>query len=200
MKNLQQAMNEEAAYIADRLSGKNTSLIDRLIPYGYNDLESYFTDKKNYLFEQWIPEVFYVDEDWLNNKMEPAIANGEYGIYIISPKSEVYAFHGTDEIDIEECENFGVKLIEMHYNGGTIIGSAEDFGIMIVAPADLMLTGDVIMSNFLNIIKQYIPEVEINGNDIILNGEKIMGSMQRHIERSYVWAAQFSFIEHNNII
>ena len=200
MKDLLKAIREESDYVSDRMKGINTNLAERLVLYGYESLEEYFIEKKAYLFEKWIPEVFYVDEEWLNTKMESAIASEEYGVYIIAPKSKVYAFHGNDDIDIEECRSLGVKVIEMRYAGGTIIGSSEDFGIMVVAPVDILLTEDMILSNVLRIIRQYAPEAEINGNDILVDGEKIMGSMRRNVGNTYVWAAQFSFAEHDELI
>jgi lipoate-protein ligase A len=40
----------------------------------------------------------------------------------------------------------------------------------------------------------------VEGNDILVNGEKVMGSMQRQIGSTTVWAAQFSFAEHDELI
>ena len=46
MKNLIKAIAEEQLYLADRKQNINTSLIDRLAPYGYSTLKEYFTDKQ----------------------------------------------------------------------------------------------------------------------------------------------------------
>lgn len=197
---LQEAMIEEAAYVKDKLNGINTNLIERIAKYGYYDLDKYFRDKKEYLFKNWTPEIYYINEDFLDIQMELSIINKQYGIYIISPQSKYYAFHGNDEIDFEECENLGVRVIEMHYRGGTIIGSANDFGIMFVVPNEILLDGGTITSKMLQIMQKYIPNAIVVGNDILIDGKKVAGSMQRYVNGVFIWAAQFSFENHDNLI
>ena len=59
MRDLIGAMCEESAYVSDRTKGINTNLTERLALYGYENLEEYFTEKKSYLFEKWIPTCRY---------------------------------------------------------------------------------------------------------------------------------------------
>lgn len=200
IKDLQGAMREEQRYIDDRMSGIDTNLTERLKKYGYSDLSEYFTDKKSNLFAEWKPSVHYIDEDYLDSQMEQDIIDCNDGIYIIVPKSKRYAFHGSDEINREECESIGIRVIEMGYRGGTIVGSADDLGILLVIPFRLMITPQWVMENVLTIVREYIPEAEIIGNDIVVDGQKVMGSMVRQIGKSIVWAAQFTFGEHDKFI
>ena len=199
MKNLQKAMNEETMYINDRMNGINTSLIERLKQYGYETLDEYFLDKKEYKFNNWKPELYYVDIKTLTTELEKAVQSKQYGIYI-SKTDGPYAFHGSDEIDYELCENLGVCVAEVYHQGGTIIGDVEDLGIEIIAPLDIGLDTNYLLNKFSEIISKYEENVEINGNDILINGEKVLGSMQRNIGDTFVWAAQISFGEHNELI
>ena len=199
MKDLVLAIEEECLYIADRKNGINTSLLDRLFPYGYNDLSEYFADKRDYLFNQWIPDVIYIDVKTLTTELEKAVREEKYGIYI-SVSDGLYAFHGTDTIDYDLCDKLGICVAELYHQGGTIIGSNADLGIEIVAPIDLGLDNGYILNKFYNIISKFVDNVNIDGNDILVNGEKVMGSMRRNVGKSFVWAAQISFNDYSNII
>lgn len=199
MKDLEKAMLEEKLYIADRLRGINTSLPARLMEYGYDTLGDYFKDKQDFLFNAWHPEVYYVDVCTLTTELEKAVQNAQYGIYI-STTDGLYAFHGSDDIDYDLCKELGVTVAELYHQGGTIIGGPEDLGIEIVAPIELGLTSDLILNKFLDFIGRYENSAEISGNDILINGEKVLGSMCRNVGGVFVWAAQISFGEHDEII
>lgn len=199
MRDLQCAMNEEKLYLQDRLNNINTSLIDRLKPYGYDTLKEYFNDKKEYLFNEWKPEVYYVDIKTLTTELEKAVQSEQYGIYI-STTDGPYAFHGSDAIDYELCKQLGVCVAEVFHQGGTIIGDIEDLGIEIVAPISIGLESHQILNKFYELISRYEDNVIIDGNDILVNGEKVLGSMVRNVGNVFVWAAQISFGEHNELI
>ena len=123
----------------------------------------------------------------------------KYGIYI-STSDGLYAFHGSDVIDYDLCEKLNVHVAELFHQGGTIIGSNADLGIEIVAPIDLGLDSNYILNKFHEIISKYIDGATIDGNDILVNGEKVMGSMRRNVGNTFVWAAQVSFLDYSDII
>lgn len=199
MKDIINAIKEEKKYIIDRKNSHNTSLLSRLAPYGYSDLTEYFNDKREYLFNQWIPEVTYIDVKTLTTELEKAVREEKYGIYI-SISDGLYAFHGSDVIDYDLCKSLDVCVAELFHQGGTIIGSNADLGIEIVAPIDLGLDCSYILNKFHEIISKYIDNVIIDGNDILVNGEKVMGSMRRNVGNTFVWAAQVSFADYSDII
>ena len=199
MKDLKKAMQEEQLYLTDKFNGIDTALIDRLAPYGYDTLKEYFDDKKAYLFNQWKPEVYPIAIEDLTVGLEEAVQNERYGIYI-SVANGLYAFHGSDDIDYEECKRDGIHVAELYHIGGTIIGSEEDFGIEIVAPKYLGLEHQYIINKFYEIISRYEDDVVIDGNDILVNGEKVLGSMTRSVGSVFIWAAQVSFGDHTKAI
>lgn len=199
MKNLVGAIEEEKKYTQDRLNGINTSLVERLTIYGYDNLTEYFDDKREFLFNKWIPEIIYIDVKTLTTELEKAVREEKYGIYI-STSDSLYAFHGTDVIDYKLCENLNICVAELYHQGGTIIGSNDDLGIEIVAPIELGLDNDYIINKFYEIISKYVDNVTIDGNDILIDGNKVMGSMRRNVGNVFVWAAQVSFNDYSDII
>lgn len=200
MKDLNAAMLEEKAYLNDRVHGIESVLSERLTSYGYSDLSEYSNDKRDYLFSQWIPEVYPIDVRDITTELESAVRNQKYGVYI-STTDSLYAFHGSDEIDYDLCENLGVYVAELYHQGGTIIGSEKDLGIEIVAPNDIGLDANFILSKFYEIISKHVSgDVVVDNNDILIDGKKVMGSMRRSIGNVFVWAAQVSFGDYGNII
>ena len=199
MKDLIGAIAEEKLYVADRMKQINTSLIDRLKPFGYETIEEYFDEKTDYFLSNWKPKVFRVDVDILAETLDDAIINGKYGIYTPVAKGR-YAFHGNDEIDRELCQKLGVKIIDLKYIGGTIIGSEDDFSFEIIAPVEFGLTHSCVIKKVAEIIGKKVDNVVIDGNDILIDGKKVMGSMTRQVGNSFVWAAQISFGEYDSYI
>lgn len=198
-KDLENAMAEEKRYVADRMQGMDTILRERLVQYGYDTLDDYFKDKKKHLWDKWKPEVFYISVGTFSQDVEAAINNEAYGIYI--PVADgLYAYHGTDEIDRELCKSMGVRVIDLNYQGGTIVGSTEDFSIEILYPSTMMLTGNDIIGKIAEIVGRSMDGVTVNGNDLLVNGEKVMGSMERHVGNVRVWAAQISFGDYDEAI
>lgn len=199
MKLLHGAMALEKRYIADRMKGVDMSLSERIAPYGYDNLADYAKDKKEYKFSKWIPEVRRTHITELATAMEESIRAKDYCVYIPTVTG-VYAFYGSDALDLDLCESLGVLPVNVYHQGGTIIGSAEDLAIEIQMSSDIGMTGQEIINKFVEIIGKYIPNVTHDRNDILVDGKKVMGSMERRIGNVFVWAAQVSFADYSEYI
>lgn len=150
-------------------------------------------------FNEWIPEVYRVPIEEYADITENAILTGQYGIYI-SHGEGIHAYHGNQPIDYDLCENLGVRVVELGYNGGMILGSEADLSIIIVAPVAIGLSHEVIINKYHEIISKYISNTTIDGNDILVDGNKVCGSMERTIGVVYEWAAQVSFADYSEYI
>ena len=96
-------------------------------------------------FENWIPEVYRVPIEKYAEVTENAVLTGKYGIYI-SYGEGIHAYHGNQPIDRELCEELGVRIVDLNYNGGTIIGSSDDLSIIMIFPEELGMTHETIIS------------------------------------------------------
>jgi hypothetical protein len=133
---------------------------------------------KTIKFENWEPEVYRVPIKNYSQVVEDAILYEKFGVYI-SYGSGLHAYHGNDTIDRDLCEKLNIRVVDLYYNGGTIIGSEKDLSIIIVFPTGMDLTHELIINKIVDIIKQYIPETTVSGNDILIEGKKVSGSMMR---------------------
>lgn len=150
-------------------------------------------------FEDWKPEVYRVPIEKYAEVTEDAILTNKYGIYI-SYGEGIHVYHGNQPIDYDLCEELDVRVVELKYAGGNIVGSADDLSIIIVFPESMGMSHPVIIEKFVDIIGKYVPNTTIDGNDILVNGEKVSGSMTRTICGSFVWAAQVSFADYSEYI
>jgi lipoate-protein ligase A len=93
-----------------------------------------------------------------------------------------------------------VRVIDLNYNGGTIIGSADDLSIIIVFPESIGMTPEIVINKIVEIISNYVPNTTVDGNDILVDGNKVSGSMSRTLCGSFEWAAQISFRDYSDYI
>jgi lipoate-protein ligase A len=49
-------------------------------------------------------------------------------------------------------------------------------------------------------MSKYISNVSVDRNDILVNGEKVSGSMMREVLKSSIWAAQITFGDYSEYI
>lgn len=154
----------------------------------------------NYIkFNEWLPEIYHVPIKDYARVTEDAILTGKYGIYI-SYGEGIHAYHGDQPLDYDLCKELDVCVVDLKYSGGTIIGSAKDLSIIMVFPETMGMKHEDIIGKITEIISKYIPNVTINGNDILVDGDKVSGSMTRTICGSFVWAAQISFEDYSDYI
>ncbi len=165
----------------------------------FKNLEDYFCLKRDYLFSLWKPEVYHIHISEYAKTVEAALEEGKDGIYI-SYGEGIHAYHGNKEIDYELCENLRVRVVELNYSGGTIIGSGNDFSIIIIFPVMMSMCHNFIIENFEKILSKYLDNITINNNDILMNGDKIAGSMTRDCKNGFIWATQISFQDYTEYI
>jgi lipoate-protein ligase A len=150
-------------------------------------------------FNEWIPEIYRVPIDEYDRVVENAVLTGQYGVYIPSGE-KIHAYHGSYPIDRELCKELNVCVVDLGYNGGTLLGSHKDFTIIIVAPVDMGLNHELIINKYYEIISKYVPNTTIDRNDILIDGNKVCGSMERTIGVVYEWGAQVSFADYSEYI
>ena len=199
MKDIVGAIAEEEKYKKNRLIYADISLIDNLSAYGYTTLDDYFSDKKSYLLKSLNFNVYNVDEKNLENKLEQSIINKEPSIYFVTP-SRLVAWNGSEPIDTNLCDSLGVEIHNLSYEGGTIISGTEDFSLVIIVPNTIDINSDYFMTKFYEFYKKYYANVVFNSNDMLIDGVKIMGAMQREVNNMFLFATQVSFVDRLDII
>ncbi len=197
MDSIKKAIEIEQSKYFDETN--QNELLDLIKPLGFKTLEDYKIQKRDYLFSQWKPEVFYIPIEEFSETIEEAILHEKYGIY--TPFGDtIWAHHGNGDINYDVCKELNVYVTELHYSGGTTLCCNADYPVLIISPSIMELDHEFIASKICEILSKYIPNVTVEGNDILVDGKKISGAMQRRVMQTSVWAAQFSFTDYSDII
>lgn len=193
MKNIKNAIQLETEYIQNRLN--NINVILDLSSCGYDSLNDYFKDKKEYLLKTCgvqIKNNMFMED--IENVTETAILNGQPSLFI--PYGEpLFAWHGDEPIDLNLCQKLGVVVHDMRYRGGTIVCGENDLEVELVIPNKI----DVNAQYFLQKIVNIIPNATIDHNDIMVNNKKVLGSMEREVNNMFIFAFHASFSDQSAI-
>lgn len=150
-------------------------------------------------FEDWTPKIYRVPIEKYAEVTEKAMLTEQYGIYILDADT-LYVHHGNAPLDYELCEDWGIKVNELKYAGGNIVGSGKDLTIHMIFPETMGMTHEVIIEKITEIIGKYVPNTTCVKNDILVNGDKVSGSAIRQVCGSWVWMAQISFGDYSEYI
>ena len=153
--NIQKAILEEQAYLQDSKNGINTSLKQRLQPYGYNDLETFFNEKALYQIRQLNLPVFYDDdiphirENWMQKVIDKIPC-----IYLPRP-SKTWAWLGANKLDRVDQEGLlseGIEIANMGWPGGTIISGKDDLQISVILPRELNVNSKLFQQKYAELV------------------------------------------------
>lgn len=197
MSNIEKAIKAEQSYLRDKLSGKNVSL--DLSQYGYEDLETYFSDKRDYQLKNCGVEVHETNMDDIESRVENAIMSKTPSIWIPTA-DEVFVWHGDDTLDRGLCAELGVQVYDMNYIGGTIVSGADDLSFALIVPENIDISTSYMLIKIKSIMDKHFTDVMIDGNDILVDGKKVLGSMQRRVNDMYVFACQISYADRSKYI
>ena len=194
---IEEAMLAERHYLEDRLAGKQ-AILD-LSVYGYNDLAKYFSDKRDYQLKHCGIKVHETTMDNIESRVEAAVISKIPSLWIPTA-DEVFVWHGNESIDEALCAKLGVRIYDMNYIGGTIVSGPEDLSLAVLIPESVDISTFYMLSKIKMIMDQYFDSVVIDGNDVLIDEKKVLGSMNRRVNGIYVFACQISYVDRSEYI
>lgn len=194
---IEKAITAEQTYLQRRLEGEDIAL--DLSEYGYTDLDAYFADKRDYQLRYCGIEIHETTMNDIENRVETAVIGKTPSIWIPTADS-VFVWHGNEPIDAELCDELGVRIYDMNYIGGTIVSGAEDLSFAIIIPEAIDIGTSYVLDKLQGAMSKYLDDVVIDGNDILVGGVKVLGSMNRRVNGVYVFACQISYADRTELI
>jgi lipoate-protein ligase A len=130
---------------------------------------------------------------------------------IIEKKKTSFLFTITDktlvwngnngEYNAEYCNECGIPIYSFYTGGGTIVSTPGDFNLGICVPFDPYVNCDYILNGISKIFKKYTnKQVEVSGNDIIVEGLKVLGSAFYKNNKMFMFVASVSMSNKNDLI
>ena len=185
------------------LTAQNKYDICALEPFakeqGYESGLEYLRDKRDYLLSQWIPKVFRPTLDELAEVCATSIKNEECKI-IIPYEEGLHVWEGDQKVDYELCEELGVQVVNASVGGGTFVGSDKDFTMMVVMPRSIGFEYLDILNKLAELISKSVEGIEVNGNDLLLDGKKVCGTTWNTTENTCIFTCQVTFEDYTEYI
>lgn len=201
MKDLEKAIKKEKEYLSYRMKGEEPfHFIDAVKECGFESIDEYFRAKSEDKFNNL--NFTYIEKkpsECINYFFE-MMERQETGVVFID-SDETFVFSGDSKPYNEDyCKENNIPVYPLYTGGGAIVSTVGDFSIGLCYPASIGVDNYFILNKLRQIFSKYMKNVEVKGNDILLNGEKICGSIMYHRYGMKCFAAHFSFVNHPELI
>lgn len=201
MADIIKAIAKENEYLAHRRKGEEPfHLVDAVKECGFESLLDYFKAKTEYAFNKL--NFAYIEKtpaeciDYFFRMMDTK----ETGVVFID-SNETFVFSGESKpYNADFCEANNIPIYPLYTRGGAIVSTEGDFSIGICYPEYVGVDVFFILSKLKSIFEKYMDSVTVNGNDLLLNGEKICGSIIYHKNGMNCFACHFSFKDNTELI
>ena len=201
MADIVKAIAKEKEYLSYRRKNEEPfHLVDAVKECGFDSLSDYFKAKLEHTFNSLkFSLVTKKPSECIDYFFEMMKAK-ETGVVFIN-SDETFVFSGESKpYDAEYCEENHIPIYPLYTRGGAIVSTEGDFSIGICFPETVGADVQFILSKLKGIFGKYMGGVTVNGNDLLLNGEKICGSIMYHQNGMKCFACHFSFKDNSELI
>ena len=200
MRDIEKAIKKEREYLEYRARGEEPfHLIDAIKACGFEDLDEYRKIKTDYEFNQLQFTYEECRPDTCLSQVFQAIASGQTKFqFMISDTT--FVFNCRDGFNKEFCDKHNIPIYYTETNGGTIVSTPGDVSLCICIPANLGIDDSYILSHIASILSKYTDKIVVDGNDILQDGRKILGSASYRQNEMYALVAHMSFNDNSNLI
>lgn len=201
MADIVKAIEVEKTYLKARMKGEYPfHLVDKIKECGFESLTEYFEEKVTHDFDQ--TKFTYVEKkpseciDYFFEMMD----RKESGVVFID-SDETFVFSGESKpYDADYCQKNNIPVYPLYTKGGAIVSTPGDFSIGLCFPSSVGADVSFVLKKLRGIFGKYMDNVTVKGNDILLNGNKICGSIMYHRNGMNCFACHFSFKDNAELI
>jgi hypothetical protein len=199
-KNIALAIQKEEEYIYDKVNNNDVELniYDYLAEAGYTDLEEYRRDAKDY----WVKSQNYevVEEPVINVDVPvPYLTNQTPAFLYTINCTYNYAFIPTSYNNYDLIEQYGYTPVKLGYenSNGPILSSNGDLRIYLILKKNehIEITYHYFLIKLKEYFDRYFDNVEISNNDILINGEKVLGGAMIEYNGLLIVVFQINFVD-----
>lgn len=201
MADILKAIAKEKEYLGYRRRGEEPfHLVDAVKECGFATLSDYFNAKMEHSFDKLT--FTYIEKppreciDYFFRMMDAK----ETGVVFID-SDEAFVFSGDSKpYDEAYCKEHNIPVYPLYTKGGAIVSTPGDFSIGLCYPASEGVGVQFILSKLRGIFSKHMAKVTVVGNDILVDGMKICGSVMYRQNGMKCFAAHFSFNDNSELI
>lgn len=182
---------------------EEVSFKDKILALGYKDIKTFFEDKAVYEMQNILKDKVYTVKmkDFIST-LQNLIQNQEYGIISIYT-DETCVCHGDNQekqLNEEYCAAHNIPIYPYNSFGGNIVAAEGDYGIVFLVPRSIDLTEDFLINKVAYLLAKYFDNLEVRGNDILLDNKKIVGSGSFGNDQIFFMMFYFSMTDKGELI
>lgn len=200
MYDIEKAISIEKEYICKKTNGeKVTPLVSQIEECGFKNLGEYFSEKVKYEFSQLKFEYEECVPQTCLQQVFSTINNRETKfLFMIS--DHTFVFNCKDDFNKEYCEQNDIPIYHTQAGGGTIVSTEGDVSFCICIPRSIDIDEHFILKNIASVIDRGSGIAKVDKNDILLNGEKVLGSTSYRMNEMFAVVAHVSFNDNSELI
>lgn len=201
MMDVKKAIEYEKEYIACRLKGEYPyHFIDKVRECGFDSIEQFKEEKRNYEFDQL--EFDYEETNQVDclNRVFDTIDNKKVRV-LFATTDNTFVFAG-DNSDYNEdyCKANNIPIYPIKTHGGAIVSVKGDLSVGICVPESIGVDRTFILNKLKDVLKERLGDIEIDNNDILVNGKKVCGSASYKKNGMFMFVAHISFNNNKDLI
>lgn len=198
-KNIALAVQKEGEYIHDKIHNNdiNLNIYDYLEGTGYTDLYEFRNDAKDY----WVKSQNYeiVKEPVINADVPVPYLNSKTPAFLYTIDCEYnYAFIPASYDNYDLIREYGYTPVKLGYDNsnGPILSSDGDLRIYLILPKHdyIDITYSYFLSKFKTYFDRYFDNVVSSNNDILIDGNKVLGGSLFEYNDMLIIVFQINFV------
>lgn len=200
MSDIIKAIEFENIYLEQRSKGEYPfNLIDKIHECGFKGFEDYYFEKIGYAFSQLEFTYEECKPETCLSQVFAAIENKETKfLWMVSDST--FVFSCADFVNIDYCKQNDIPIYNTNAGGGTIVSTEGDVSFCVCVPKSINADSNFILRNIARVLRNGIDKVEVDGNDIMINGKKVLGSSFYHMNDMFALVAHMSFNDNSELI
>lgn len=204
MRDIAGAIEMERAYLDHRMKGEEPfHLADAIKEFGFNSLDEYFREKKSYQFLHMNFKWTEVKQAEIVSEAARILTNKLVGIWSADSDTTCIfnGFSGTKSFNERYCIENNIPVFPLLADGGTIVHQKGDYSWGVACPINLGMNAHFFLALLKDILQKHTAkEVVVDGNDILVDGEKVCGSTVYNKNGIFLFISYFSFNDKSKLI
>lgn len=201
-KDIVKAIEKEKEYLGYRKQGKEPfHLVDVIKECGFESLSEYFEEKTKYEFEHLQFKAIETSPEKAVSDIMNCIINKKTTI-LFAETPFTLVWNGINSSFNETyCKEHQIPVFPLYTGGGTIVSTKGDLNIGICVPDRNKIKSYFVLNGLVKIFQKYTNKnVVIDGNDILIDNKKVVGSATYRLNNMFVFIAPVSLTEKTELI
>lgn len=180
MKRVEQGISINEQHISNIENGiaESVPFADELKAIGYDSIEDFFNDKREYDMQNVLRgKVYSVEPKDAMPTLRTLVSNHQFGIVSVYT-TETCVHHGRDDskfLNYDYCSVNNIPIYTYDSFGGNIVATEGDYSLALLVPQSTDITVSFVLENIKRILSKHLKDVTIDNNDILVDGKKVVG-------------------------